>query len=623
MKQYLKSGANFVSHWSAVVFAFFLPLSTGLMNVFFVLAFASNIVAGDWRNKWRSIKQIRVAMWSLLFFAFMLLSVSYSHGSTSHIIYSLKHYSHLLLGATLLPLFIEHKWRQRAMVAFFIAMFVVTVFSYFVYFNIWYHGYRGDVAAVFKSHIEISFLLAFTVYILAIMFVHNKQHRWWLGPWMILILYNLLFMNSGRTGYVVITALTILFVCQQFNWRKLLFVMMLLSSVMWLSYHFSPTFYGRVVAVSQNIAQFDQGKNNTPVGLRLTFLQSSIKLAKQHPIFGTGIGSFFQDYSELNPTLHTAAQEPANEYLNVLVQFGALGLALLLILFIIHWRDSHLLPKPWNWLAGGVVVSFAVGCFFNSWLIATTEGHFYSFFVALLFASFLDTKSLKCFHQKTFRRQIFCYNAWLTPEMKILLNNPKHWLKTNDSHYFKNKSQDTTTVAKTALAGKDIVIKCYNFRNFWHGLKLRFRSSGAMRSWVNAHYLLGYGISTVKPIAMVEERWLFFRGRSYFISEYVPGIEGDIYFKELTGQWQVALVSIETMIKQMCNAKISHQDFRLGNMLIYNDRPVLLDLDHVRRHHWQWYFRRLHRADIEHFLIFMKRDHINLYPRVLDYVKIT
>src|SRR3989338_7914467 len=131
--QNFKIIADLVSRWSAVLFAFFLPLSTGLMDSFFILAAIGNILAGNWRQKWHSICQIRVALACLLLFFLFIICSFYSTGNGSDILLTLKKYSHLLLGISLLPLFIESRWRHRAINAFLVAMFIVTIMSYLTY----------------------------------------------------------------------------------------------------------------------------------------------------------------------------------------------------------------------------------------------------------------------------------------------------------------------------------------------------------------------------------------------------------------------------------------------------------------------------------------------------------
>src|SRR5690606_11131714 len=83
------------------------------------------------------------------------------------------------------------------------------------------------------------------------------------------------------------------------------------------------------------------------------------------------------------------------------------------------------------------------------------------------------------------------------------------------------KSGNTCTVALAEINGRKMVVKRYNIKSFCHRLGRLWRSSRAADSWVNAHRLLMYGISTPTPVALLEQRFGPLRGRAYFIAEYI------------------------------------------------------------------------------------------------------
>ena len=82
-----------------------------------------------------------------------------------------------------------------------------------------------------------------------------------------------------------------------------------------------------------------------------------------------------------------ATVNPHNEYLNIAVQLGAAGLLMLLYLFYCQWRLASLLPTPYErHLARSLVITFAVGCLFNSLLMDHAEGLFFAWVTGLSFA---------------------------------------------------------------------------------------------------------------------------------------------------------------------------------------------------------------------------------------------
>jgi hypothetical protein len=117
-------------------------------------------------------------------------------------------------------------------------------------------------------------------------------------------------------------------------------------------------------------------------------------------------------------------------------------------------------------------------------------------------------------------------------------------------------------------------------------------------------------IPTLVPVAIVERRFGFFRGTAYFISEYVTGIRGCDYFNMPiadAGHWGKVIENILSMIRLMRAALVEHNDFQYGNLLIVDDQPLLLDLEHMKIYKRDTrYFQRVFQRDLKYFLHFLQ-----------------
>ena len=88
-----------------------------------------------------------------------------------------------------------------------------------------------------------------------------------------------------------------------------------------------------------------------------------------------------------------ATVNPHNEYLLLTVQTGVIGLACLLFLFFRQWRSAVLLETPQDrHLARGLVLTFVIGCLFNSLLIDHTEGLLFAWMSGLVFVTIATEK---------------------------------------------------------------------------------------------------------------------------------------------------------------------------------------------------------------------------------------
>ena len=172
------------------------------------------------------------------------------------------------------------------------------------------------------------------------------------------------------------------------------------------------------------------------------------------------------------------------------------------------------------------------------------------------------------------------------------------------------KSGNTCTVAMADIAGNKVVIKRYNIRNFWHGLKRGFKQSRAAKSWANAHRLKLLDIATPAPLALLEQRFWIFKKRTYFIAQYVDAPDIKQFFSqniEKSIKEQVAY-KVALLFYKLSLLNISHGDCKASNIKIADLKPVLLDLDSMRAHSCAWWFERKHIKDLKRFMQNWKDD---------------
>jgi len=387
LTQQISKKLEYMACISAVVAAFMLPLSTTFTDVFMLLAVVLMLAAGNWRNKFQQIMETRVALMVLALFAMFIIGVFYSSAPNNDAMKMLLKDSKLLYAVFLLPVFVEKRWRTYAINAFLAAMLLTLLLTYLKAYGVIDFNPRYGHMAVFKSYIQTNYMMAFTAYILILLAWFERRHYWLYGSLLILILYNVLFLSHGRSGYIVLAALVGLCAWQTMRWRGLAYGVLALTVLFGATFMLSNTFRSRMLEIGQDAHHYSQGNTRTSVGLRMEFTKNSLELIKKNPIIGTGTGSFAHEYMKTNAASGIQSKNPHNEYINFAVQFGAVGLLLLLLVFYSQWRDSFYLPKKMSFISQAVVLSIALGCLANSWLMDTMEGHFYAYFMALTFAA--------------------------------------------------------------------------------------------------------------------------------------------------------------------------------------------------------------------------------------------
>jgi len=161
------------------------------------------------------------------------------------------------------------------------------------------------------------------------------------------------------------------------------------------------------------------------------------------------------------------------------------------------------------------------------------------------------------------------------------------------------KQGGSASVSAIDWQGRKLVLKRYNIKGFWHGLRRCLRESRALHSWREAHRLLLSGIATPKPLAVFEQRCLGLRRRAYLLTEHCHG--ADLIACLAAYHEQPApgcyIKALEQLLASLIRARISHGDLKGHNLLWQDDRWYLLDLDAMRQHRCRLSFARAFARD--------------------------
>lgn len=185
------------------------------------------------------------------------------------------------------------------------------------------------------------------------------------------------------------------------------------------------------------------------------------------------------------------------------------------------------------------------------------------------------------------------------------------------------KNGRTCTVALVDFSGKKYVVKRYNIKHIGHFFWRMLRKTRAENSWVNAHRLTLLGIPTARPVALVEQRFGCLKGKAYFLTEFLDAPDIQQFFKTSSDKVARAEVLKNTvqLFYRLLLLKISHGDFKATNIKITKLTPVLIDLDSMRQHHYDFFAERAHVRDLKRFMQNWKDD-TSLYNAFLKTFKV-
>jgi tRNA A-37 threonylcarbamoyl transferase component Bud32 len=166
------------------------------------------------------------------------------------------------------------------------------------------------------------------------------------------------------------------------------------------------------------------------------------------------------------------------------------------------------------------------------------------------------------------------------------------------------KDGRSATVALIDIGQTQYVLKRYNIKNFWHRIRRQLRPSRAWVCWRNAHILEMLGISTAKPVLMMERRFGPLRREAYFLCEYVPGQDALHYLKKEpinSPALALALEQFKALFSTMGDYAIVHGDMKATNFYVNDQGITVLDLDGMYQEPDQRRFAKARAKDLQRF----------------------
>ena len=383
--------------WALMALGVSLPLSTSGTSILLGVILLLWIVGGDYTEKLRVMRRHPLAVAALVLFGLYVVGLIYGKPS-GRVVFDV---SHFLLLAVFITLFRDEGMRRFALKGFLAAAILLLVLSYSAWFSLlpkidFLHVAPGH-ALVIQDRITYSFFMALAAYIFIVhaFFSSSVSERLIYALLAAPAIFNV-FLIDSKTAHVVLPLLLGYFLISQWRWKGAAAFFIGLAIIATMTYHIPASApHQRIAEAIQEFRQWqpDQG-DDTSTAHRLEFYRYSMKIVRDYPFFGVGVGNLKDAFESRVKNHGMATDNPHNEYLMVTVQLGLIGLAALLYLFYTQWRLASLLPtRRETVLARGMVLAFMVACLFNSFLTDYDEGVFFIWISALLFSGWAPLKN--------------------------------------------------------------------------------------------------------------------------------------------------------------------------------------------------------------------------------------
>lgn len=383
-------------------------LSLPLTNAFVTLSLVCWGVSGAKPSQsWAETLKNPAVLGALLLFGWMLLSVLWAQIDYKSSLAGAWKYRKLMWVPLMVVLFADEKWRLWAIKAWLVTAVVLMLFSLEQTLPAPFGtGQMSDHPAKplsVYSHVTLGFILIPAI-TLGLAWISLSRAKLMKSAGVLLVVLTLCYMvlaQQGRTTYVMLLALFVFFVLTQLKgakqWLAIAILIIGTMSVLILNSKVQ-TRFEQVVIDSQTAQTATTVEQNfTSSGLRIGFWRGSIEIFKQHPILGTGIGTWADGYRKYidrtpgTPSIAVTGGNPHQEYLLMASQLGVVGLGLFLAWLARCIHATRRLGRSERIAAQSLLVAFIVGCWFNSFLFDSATGHFFCLGLGILFAGYTAT----------------------------------------------------------------------------------------------------------------------------------------------------------------------------------------------------------------------------------------
>jgi len=369
----------------AILIAVSLPWSTSLVAVFAAALLVSMGPFLDARGFLQSLKRPICAL-PIALFALAVAGTLWSNVPWGARLYAVGPSAKLLMLPVLLYHFERSARGLQVMIAFLASCVLLMLMSWIVAFDPRLALKSGaEYGVPVKNYIDQSHEFALCAVVLAYPVITLwRAQRTWLAALLIAVslcfVVNMLFVVVSRTALVTMPVMVAVFALLHLKWRSTVIVVCVTAiagGVVWAT---SPKLRWTAETFVRDYQLYKEQNIPTSAGLRLEFYRKSLRFISEAPLFGHGTGSirglFEQAAVDQRGAAAAVISNPHNQTLNVAIQWGAIGIAVLYAMWLVHlmlFRGQGLA----TWIGLMVVVQNIFTSLFNSHLFDFNEGWIY------------------------------------------------------------------------------------------------------------------------------------------------------------------------------------------------------------------------------------------------------
>jgi O-antigen ligase len=369
----------------AILIAVSLPWSTSLVAIFAAALLVSMAPFLDVKAFLQSLKR-PICMLPIALFALAAVGTLWSDAAWGVRLYAIGPTAKLLV----LPVLFYHFERSErglwVLTAFLISCVLLMAMSWIVAFDPGLALKSGASYGIpVKNYIDQSQEFALCAVVLAYPIVSLlRANRIWLAVLLTVVslsfVVNMMFVIVSRTALVTMPILLAVFALLHLKRRSIVIILCVTTVFAGLAWATSSHLRWTAETIFRDYRLYKDHNTPTSIGLRWEYWKKSLRFLAEAPILGHGTGSIrglFQEAAvdQLGPAADVVGN-PHNQTLNVAIQWGAIGIAVLYAMWLLHLlllRGDGVA----SWIGLMVVVQNIFTSLFNSHITDFHEGWMY------------------------------------------------------------------------------------------------------------------------------------------------------------------------------------------------------------------------------------------------------
>ena len=372
--------------WVSLLLCFSIAcLGTAATTICSITAIVLWFISFQYTHYPETIKKYPFTLIALLLFGYIGISLLWSdHLSEGLSIW--KKYREFILLPVFLSYFAHDKYRQYGLIALYSGMLVTLLISYLVHYGLRSPPPRQHSIS---NHIFNGILISFFAYWSLCLALAYKKYLLLFIVLFMLASFSIFIIREGRTGYILLISLILLFGYQHWSWKwkRVFSSLLLLLPICFLLFYLNNNL-DTILATYVKFEPLDLSAIAT-LDIRLEYYINTLRIIFEHWLLGVGVGDFPSTYlltSNAHENFWGATNNAHNEFLMISSQTGIMGLILFMLIFVSLFKHALKLTGNHAQLAIATTHTIGISCLFNSSFLDTNDGILFMLLIALFFS---------------------------------------------------------------------------------------------------------------------------------------------------------------------------------------------------------------------------------------------